>query len=660
MNVKNLMFGGSGIAGCYSPISSAQALQTLKKAYQLGIRAYDTAPLYGAGLSERYYQCLGPDCRVSTKAGIVIKSRDTLVAGDPHVIWDYTGLYKLTTAADTLPENISRYPVYDYTRSGIEQSFRDSLTRLNRPIHCIRLHDAETEELYQWAVRDDAVGSLVRLKEQGKVQQISLGMNNPDFIMRYLQMYPQTFDNIMIAGSWTLMDQSGYKVLLECQRQGVKVHQAGIFGGGLLWGLKYFKYQTASQAVLDKVKAWEELCQRYKVSLPAVAMAFSFLPSGVEYLCIGAQSPEHVQQIVALCGERIPDQIWSDAQACGLLANLDMNLFKTPAKQGEELEKLIHDSLFTIPNIKCLREQEIRNYFNDPSFNGVDHWIQYGDKHIFIQDKWRKKTIQPDAAQFCICTQRIMKKENISRTNAYLFWICKNKPTKNMDSVLKEYNVRSLHCDSSIESLARLCVSAVCETLDVDSHLALEKILVKTTVEHYENVTTPFEYDNTELGKQKKEEMNHKISEFNFIDQMIDRITNDPIKRDIENLLPKTNKWHSCARENLSEINYSKVLRLLKREYYPTKSTKPLKSNFITCCKFLYHCAYFSSKSSSYMTLRDEMIKSGSNWAKGLLRINACVDSITEKTFDQKLKMCSDYKSLDKNNKYWHEEVRRY
>ena len=124
----------------------------------------------------------------------------------------------------------------------------------------------------------------------------------------------------MMAGAWTLMDQSGYKVLLECEKQGIKVHQAGIFGGGLLWGLEYFKYETATQDTLDIVKAWEQLCQKYNVSLPAVAMTFSFLPSCVEYLCIGAQQPEHVQKNVDLCQERVPDQIWDDAQAQGLLS----------------------------------------------------------------------------------------------------------------------------------------------------------------------------------------------------------------------------------------------------------------------------------------------------------------------------------------------------
>ncbi len=191
MNISNLMFGGSGIAGCYTPVPQEQALQTLKKAQELGIRAYDTAPLYGAGLSEEYYQYLDPECIVSTKVGIISKTKNSLITSD-HVIWNYTDLYKLTTEEDTLPENITRYPVYDYSRSGIEHSLQDSSERLRHSIHCVRLHDAETEEYYQWAIRDDAVGTLLRLREQGIVQEISLGMNNPEYIMIY------SYKNILI------------------------------------------------------------------------------------------------------------------------------------------------------------------------------------------------------------------------------------------------------------------------------------------------------------------------------------------------------------------------------------------------------------------------------------------------------------------------------
>lgn len=48
-----LVFGGAPIGGLYAPVSDEAAAGTLATAWAAGIRAFDTAPHYGAGLSER-------------------------------------------------------------------------------------------------------------------------------------------------------------------------------------------------------------------------------------------------------------------------------------------------------------------------------------------------------------------------------------------------------------------------------------------------------------------------------------------------------------------------------------------------------------------------------------------------------------------------------
>lgn len=49
---KPLIFGGAPIGGLYEPVSAAAAA-TLGAEWQAGVRAFDTAPHYGAGLSEK-------------------------------------------------------------------------------------------------------------------------------------------------------------------------------------------------------------------------------------------------------------------------------------------------------------------------------------------------------------------------------------------------------------------------------------------------------------------------------------------------------------------------------------------------------------------------------------------------------------------------------
>ena len=50
--VTQLGFGGAPLGNMYRAIADAEAGATVRAAYEAGIRLFDTAPLYGFGLSE--------------------------------------------------------------------------------------------------------------------------------------------------------------------------------------------------------------------------------------------------------------------------------------------------------------------------------------------------------------------------------------------------------------------------------------------------------------------------------------------------------------------------------------------------------------------------------------------------------------------------------
>ncbi len=52
---KVLGLGGVPLAGAWKLTSEEDALKTLEKAWELGIRYYDTSPRYGNGISERRF-----------------------------------------------------------------------------------------------------------------------------------------------------------------------------------------------------------------------------------------------------------------------------------------------------------------------------------------------------------------------------------------------------------------------------------------------------------------------------------------------------------------------------------------------------------------------------------------------------------------------------
>jgi D-threo-aldose 1-dehydrogenase len=78
LSVTRLGFGGAPLGNMYHPIEERTAIDTVRSAFTNGIRLFDTAPLYGHGLSEhRIGEALRPyprdDFVLSTKIGRLLK-----------------------------------------------------------------------------------------------------------------------------------------------------------------------------------------------------------------------------------------------------------------------------------------------------------------------------------------------------------------------------------------------------------------------------------------------------------------------------------------------------------------------------------------------------------------------------------------------------------
>lgn len=310
---------GCGWAG---DVPESTAESTVLQALSLGIRYVDTAPWYGAGLSEqRLGKALATaqsttkeQVAVSTKVGRYMVTKAEAASHGTRVDSGY----------DFNTENYhNNVPVWDYRKEGTEESLRQSRQRLQRNfIDCLRVHDAEDPERWEETCSPDgAIAVLVSLREKGEIGQVSLGFNSVPYLMKTIQKYPNgTFDNIMMARTWNLLDQSSYPLLLECQKRGIKVHLAAVFCAGLLWGQNFFMYRSEIPPELtEKVARWKELSTSYGFSLPQVALAFAFLPSCVERVAVGCASPEQVRGNVELCDVKVPLELWQKAQASGLL-----------------------------------------------------------------------------------------------------------------------------------------------------------------------------------------------------------------------------------------------------------------------------------------------------------------------------------------------------
>ena len=120
---------------------------------------------------------------------------------------------------------------WDFTADGVRRSLESRLERLGLDrIDIVHLHDPD--EHFAEAL-DQAYPALERLRAEGAVGAIGVGMNQSEMLTRFVR--DTDIDAVLLAGRYTLLDQGAAAELLpEAARRGVSVIVGGVFNSGLL------------------------------------------------------------------------------------------------------------------------------------------------------------------------------------------------------------------------------------------------------------------------------------------------------------------------------------------------------------------------------------------------------------------------------------------
>jgi D-threo-aldose 1-dehydrogenase len=305
ITVTRLGMGLAPIGGLYSAVGDESAAAALDEAWRLGIRFFDTAPLYGSGLSER-------------RAGAFLRDRDR-------------GSFTLSTKvgrrvvpgtpdpADLWTEDTTAVSTWDFSAEGVRASHRESLDRLGlKRVDVLHLHDPDDH--YAQAV-SEALPALVELRRDGSIGAVSAGMNQSAMLTEFART--GLFDCFLLAGRYSLLDQSGLADLLpECERRGLSVIVGGVFNSGVLAdprpGASY-DYRPAPPAVIAKAQAMARVCERYGVPLRAAALQFPLGHPAVAAVLVGMRSAAEAADAVAMARVEIPGALWRDLVAAWLL-----------------------------------------------------------------------------------------------------------------------------------------------------------------------------------------------------------------------------------------------------------------------------------------------------------------------------------------------------
>ncbi len=308
--VSRLGFGGVPLGGLYKDVSEDEAGATVRRALELGINYFDTAPIYGFGKSEIR---LGRELAHHNRDSIVVATK----VGYTLLAEDGGRDEKVFHRFDNVPP---MRPVFDFSYDGIMRTFEGSLQRLNLShVDILNIHDPDDH--WQEAI-EIVYPALHQLRCEGVVRAIGVGMNQAEMLARFAR--EGDFDCLLLAGRYTLIDQAGLCELLPiCERKRISVIVGGPYNSGILAtgarpGATY-NYVDASPAVLEKVAAIEAVCERHQVPLQAAALQFPMAHPAVAAIIPGARSVAEVEQNWGLFSLSIPNSFWDELRRLDLL-----------------------------------------------------------------------------------------------------------------------------------------------------------------------------------------------------------------------------------------------------------------------------------------------------------------------------------------------------
>lgn len=308
LQVTRLGMGSAPLGGLFQDVPEEQALATVKRALELGINFFDTAPLYGHGKSETY---LGKALASVPRSSYVLATKvgRLLVPADPNQLekreFDNPFPFK---------------PVFDFSYDAVMRSFEESLKRLDLD-HVDILHIHDPDDYYEQAIKG-AYPALAKLRSEGVIRAVGTGMNQAEMLARFAR--EGDFDCFLLAGRYTLIDHTGLKELLPlCVEKGISIiiggpYNSGVLATGAKPGAK-FNYADAPEEVLEKVRKVEEVCARHNVPMKAAALQFPLAHPAVASIIPGGRSVEEIEENFQLVSYPIPKDFWADLRRAGII-----------------------------------------------------------------------------------------------------------------------------------------------------------------------------------------------------------------------------------------------------------------------------------------------------------------------------------------------------
>lgn len=302
--VTALGLGTAPLGGWPEALSEDQGIGTVERAWDLGIRYFDTAPFYGYGQSERW---LGKVLAERPRSSFTLSTK----------------MGRLLVDTDDTPELFEgdhrQTAVFDFSYDGAMRSLEDSLGRLGLDyIDVALIHDPD--DALDEAL-DGTYRALSELRDEGVVGAVGAGMNFNEPLV-YLATRAE-FDCVLLAGRYTILEQAALDELLPLAMENqFSIIAGGVFNSGVMvdpTDVANYNYTQAPPDVIETARKIHAVCRDHDVDPLAAALQFPLAHPSVATVITGARSAEEISTNFGLMGAGIPAELWESLRAGGLL-----------------------------------------------------------------------------------------------------------------------------------------------------------------------------------------------------------------------------------------------------------------------------------------------------------------------------------------------------
>jgi len=266
-------------------VAEVDAVNTILEALNGPFPYIDTAALYGDGESER-------------RVGIAFRELGGLPAN--AILQTKQGRDPSTN---------------DYSGDTVKRRMEKSLNLLGVDrIEIVYLHDQEWTTYDEAMAPDGPVAALRSFQEQGVIGHLGVAGGPIPVQMQYVES--GLFDALIHHNRYTLLNRSADPLIDAAVSRGMSVLNAAPYGSGMLVkgpdAYPRYAYQQASSEMIERVRQFAAIADRFGVPLAAVALQFSTRDPRMTATIVGMSHPDRIADTIRFMVTPIPDALWDE------------------------------------------------------------------------------------------------------------------------------------------------------------------------------------------------------------------------------------------------------------------------------------------------------------------------------------------------------------